>query len=50
LRDIQLKTGKLREELMSLDEEATLQTFGFYKPRYDFASSERYQLALEKAI
>jgi hypothetical protein len=48
LRDIRLKTGKLREELMSLDEEATLQTFGFYKPRYDFASSERYQLALEK--
>lgn len=46
--EIRLKTDKLRQELMSLDEEATLQSFGFYKPRYDFASSEQYQLALEK--
>jgi uncharacterized protein DUF4041/Meiotically Up-regulated Gene 113 (MUG113) protein len=48
LRDIQVKTDKLREELASLDEEATLQSFGFYKPRYDFASSEQYQSAIEK--
>lgn len=48
LHDIQLKIGKLHEELMALDEEATLQSFGFYKPRYDFASSEQYQLTLEK--
>ncbi|EYF07764.1 DUF4041 domain-containing protein [Chondromyces apiculatus] len=38
---------KLRAEFRALDEEANLQSFGFYKPRYDFASSETYQARLE---
>lgn len=45
---LQLNIGRLRQELSALDEEANLQSFGFYKPRYDFANSERYQQALEK--
>lgn len=45
--DLQLSISKLREELKPLDEEAHLQSFGFYKPRYNFASSASYQAALE---
>ena len=42
------RINQLNQELKVLDEEANLQSFGFYKPRYDFASSERYQSALEE--
>jgi len=38
----------LQAEFAALDEEANLQSFGFYQPRYDFASSERYQTKLEE--
>lgn len=47
IRDLQARIGQLHEEFRALDEEANLQSFGFYKPRYDFADSERYQLRLE---
>jgi hypothetical protein len=46
--NLQLSISKLREEMKALDEEANLQSFGFYKPHYDFASSERYQSKLEE--
>lgn len=42
------RINQLNQELKVLDEEANLQSFGFYKPRYDFASSERYQSTLEE--
>jgi hypothetical protein len=38
---------RLRAEFNALDEEANLQSFGFYKPRYDFANSSQYQARLE---
>jgi hypothetical protein len=47
LQTLQANINQLRGELKVLDEEANLQSFGFYKPRYDFASSARYQNALD---
>lgn len=44
--DLKSAIARLREELKSLDEEANLQSFGFYQPRYEFSSSEEYQSAL----
>jgi hypothetical protein len=34
-------------EIIQLDEQILLQSFGFYKPRYDFASSDLYKYRLE---
>ena len=48
METLQLSLTRLREEFNELDEEANLRSFGFYKPRYDFASSDRYQSVLEK--
>lgn len=48
LFNLQLSVSKLVEELKELDEEASLRSFGFYKPRYGFDSSERFQAALEE--
>lgn len=47
LQSLQVRLDKVRAELRSLDEEANLQSFGFYKPHYDFASSDKYQRRLE---
>jgi hypothetical protein len=47
LESLQLNINRLREELKPLDEEAHLQSFGFYKPRYNFTSSDQYQTALD---
>jgi hypothetical protein len=38
----------LRTEFNALDEEANLQSFGLYKPRYAFAESAQYQSILER--
>lgn len=38
----------LRAEHRALSEEASLVEMGYYKPRYDFASSERYKKAIEE--
>ncbi|HEY3568240.1 MAG TPA: DUF4041 domain-containing protein [Thermoanaerobaculia bacterium] len=38
----------LRNELNALDEEANLQSFGFYKPRYAFAESSQYSAELDR--
>lgn len=48
LGTLQNNISRLLEEFKALDEEANLQSFGFYKPHYDFASSERYQSALDE--
>ena len=48
METLRLSIARLREEFNELDEEANLRSFGFYKPRYDFASSDRYQSVLEK--
>lgn len=48
LINLQAKVQSLRSEFDQLDEEANLQSFGFYTPHYDFADSERYQNELER--
>jgi hypothetical protein len=45
--NLDLSISRLREDFRALDEESNLQSFGFYKPRYNFVSSERYQAKLE---
>jgi Domain of unknown function (DUF4041)/Meiotically up-regulated gene 113 len=47
LASLQTRIQALQTQFNSLDEEANLQSFGFYKPHYDFADSERYQAELE---
>lgn len=44
----QSSIDKLRAEFNALDEEANLQSFGFYKPRYAFADSISYQRKLDE--
>lgn len=46
--NLQSNIARLSAEFRALDEEANIQSFGFYKPRYDFASSDRYQTRLEE--
>ncbi|MBV9959455.1 MAG: DUF4041 domain-containing protein [Acidobacteria bacterium] len=48
LHSLQSNINRLLEEVKPLSEEAHLQSFGFYKPHYNFASSEHYQSALEE--
>jgi hypothetical protein len=48
MQTLQANIAKMQREFNELDEEANLRSFGFYKPHYDFATSERYQSALEK--
>ena len=47
MESLQLNINRLREEFSALDEEANLQSFGFYKPHYNFSSSDAYQSELE---
>lgn len=37
-----------KEELIQLDDEILLQSFGFYKPKYEFENSEIYRIKLEQ--
>ena len=48
IQTIQSYIARLHAELSPLEEEANLQSFGFYKPRYGFESSERYVKALDQ--
>ncbi|WP_437910496.1 DUF4041 domain-containing protein [Sorangium sp. So ce327] len=48
LAGLQAEIGRRRAELAALDEAADLQSFGFYRSRYTFSTSERYQARLEK--
>lgn len=40
--------AELKQGVEAIEETRELQTFGFYRPKYDFDSSERYQSQLEK--
>jgi hypothetical protein len=42
------QVAALRTEFERLDEEANLQSFGFYKPRYDFVNAIAYEARLEQ--
>jgi hypothetical protein len=44
---LEQQLAQLRIEVRELDEEATLQSFGFYAPHYDFPDSSRYQVELD---
>jgi hypothetical protein len=46
--NLDLSLSKLREDLKALEEVNELQSFGFYKPRYNFENSARYQTRLEQ--
>lgn len=46
--NLELSLSKLREDLKALEELIELQSFGFYKPRYNFENSARYQTGLEQ--
>jgi hypothetical protein len=46
--NIDLSLSKLREDLKALEEVNELQSFGFYKPRYNFENSARYHARLEQ--
>ncbi|MBD2770051.1 DUF4041 domain-containing protein [Hymenobacter sp. BT664] len=46
-RALQKQIGNLQTEFAALDEEANLQSFGFYKPKFDFVTSVEYQQKLE---
>jgi len=48
MTSLQSSIEKLRAEFHALDEQANLQSFGFYKPRYAFADSRKYQVKLEE--
>jgi len=48
VQSLQGHIQRLRAEFTALDEESNLQSFGFYKPRYSFASSDRYQTKLDE--
>lgn len=37
-----------RSELIELDDEILLQSFGLYKPKFDFVTVEKYKLALDQ--
>lgn len=45
---LESRVQALRTELLALDEEANLESFGFYKPRYHFAESARYAGELDR--
>ena len=44
---LQQSIKELQAEFAALDEEANFQSFGFYKPRFDFVTSAEYQQKLE---
>lgn len=45
---LQRQISELQAEFNALDEQANLQTFGFYKARFDFITSIEYQQKLEQ--
>lgn len=48
IKQLQVDAALLRGEFQGLEEQAEMQSFGFYKPRYDFANSQAYQSELER--
>jgi hypothetical protein len=48
LRTLNEQVAFKQQEIVILDEEILLQSFGFYKPRYDLTSSNLYKARLEQ--
>lgn len=48
LESLRSNIARLHTDLKALEEVAEMQSFGFYKPRYNFESSARYQTKLER--
>ncbi len=47
ITSLKAKAAEKRSELVELDDEILLQSFGFYKPRYALQNSEQYKAKLE---
>jgi hypothetical protein len=45
--ELEAGIAKLTAEFQALEEEAVLRSYGFYKPIYNFSSSEKYEQRLE---
>lgn len=45
--ELEASIAKLTAEFQALEEEAVLRSYGFYKPIYDFSTSEKYEERLE---
>jgi hypothetical protein len=48
IADLNRQIEAKKVNLVIMDEEILLQSFGFYKPRYDLANSEMYKLRLDQ--
>ncbi len=46
MHDLDIEVEAKRKEIIVLDDELLLQSFGFYKPHYDLESSELYKVKL----
>jgi hypothetical protein len=46
--DLNKQISDKKEEIVQLDDEILLQSFGFYKPRYEFENSEHYRIKLQQ--
>ena len=46
-RSLQTQVTSLKTEVTELEEAVNLQTFGFYKPKYDFSTASEYQVKLD---
>jgi hypothetical protein len=48
LAELERQVKEKRKELVLMDDEILLQSFGFYKPKYDLMNSEAYKARLEQ--
>jgi hypothetical protein len=48
LADLERQITARKQEVVVLDDEILLQSFGFYKPRYDLENSEQYRARLQE--
>lgn len=48
LAELERQVKEKRKELVLMDDEILLQSFGFYKPKYDLMNSEAYKVRMEQ--
>ncbi|MCX6030496.1 MAG: DUF4041 domain-containing protein [Chloroflexi bacterium] len=48
INELNAQIATKRNEIVILDEEILLQSFGFYKPRYELQNSEQYKVKLDQ--
>src|SRR6476646_6079568 len=48
LENLQRQVAECKKEVIFLDDEILLQSFGFYKPRYGLENSEAYKRKLDE--